>query len=313
MAQRDAMETGMPQGPLPPEALYLPFEAGPHRMLMGLAARHPDELIEIDETYPAEMAERRALLDGRHDEVIAVRAASEQARREALDLVAAVLPARYPAWFTRHGDRLCNRLTGEEWDLAQPPCDPLEVAGRLVQEDLCLIEPTGAGPLLQAAVLCAPSRWRLHEKMGRPLAAIHQPVPLYADRLAAPVDRFMRHLKPGKLAERLNWSVTDDPALFQIEGKHRIQPDPTITAANAASRLFLRVERQTLSRLPSSGFVLFTIRVHSYPLTRVLAQPGAPGRLAAALRALPSAMAVYKSLPPFGDALLSHLDAVSQA
>ena len=39
-------------------------------------------------------------------------------------------------------------------------------------------------------------------------------------------------LKPGKLAERLNWSVTDDPALFQIEGKRRTQPDPTITAAN---------------------------------------------------------------------------------
>jgi len=141
--------------------------------------------------------------------------------------------------------------------------------------------------VLQAAVLCAPSRWRLHEKIGRPLAGIHDRVPLYADQLAAPVDRFMRHLKPGKLAERLNWSVTDDPA---------------------AVRLFLRVERQTLSRLPESGFVLFTIRVHTYPLTRALAQHGAAARLAAALRALLPAMAVYKSLPPFGDALLRHLD-----
>ena len=307
------METGAQRKPLPPEALYLPFEAGPHRMLMGLVARHPDELIEIDATYPAEMAERRALLDGRHDEVFAAHAVSEQARHEVLERLAAVLPARYPAWFARHGDRLCNRLTGEEWDLARPPCDPLELAGRLVQEDLCLIEPTDAGPVLQAAVLCAPSRWRLQEKMGRPLAVIHQPVPLYADRLAAPVDRFMRHLKPGKLAERLNWSVTDDPALFQLGGKHRTQSDPTITAANAASRLFLRVERQTLSRLPDSSFVLFTIRVHSYPLARVLALPGAAARLAAALRALPPAMAAYKSLPPFGEALLSHLDAVSQA
>jgi len=53
----------------------------------------------------------------------------------------------------------------------------------------------------------------------------------------------MRHLKPGKLAERLNWSVTDDPALFQTKGKHRTEPDPNITAENAAARLFLRVER----------------------------------------------------------------------
>ncbi len=305
---QDATSARTQQRALPPEALYLPFEAGPHRMTMGLVSRQPDELIEIDETYPAEMAQRRALLAERRPEVFAARPGSEPARREALDRIAAVLPARYPAWFTLDGDHLHNHLTGEEWDVTHPPCDPLELAGRLVQEDLCLIEPTGAGPILQAAVLCAPTRWRLHEKIGRPLADIHQPVPLYADRLAAPVDRLMRHLKPGKLAERLNWSVTDDPALFQLEGKHRTQLDPTITAANAASRLFLRVERQTLSRLPGSGFVLFTIRVHSYKLARVLAQPGAAARLAAALRALPPAMAAYKSLPSFKGALLAHLD-----
>ena len=159
-----------------------------------------------------------------------------------------------------------------------------------------------------AAVLCAPSRWRLHEKIGRPLADIHDQVPLYADRLAAPVDRFMRALKPGKLAERLNWSVTDDPALFQVEGKHRTGLDPGFTPASAGARLWLRVERQTLSRLPADGFVLFTIRVHSYPLRRVAAQPGAAARLAEAVRAMPPAMAAYKSLPPFRDALLAYLD-----
>lgn len=135
------METGAQQD-LPREVLYLPFEAGPHRKLMGLVARHPDELIEIDEAYPVEMTERRALLGERRDEVSAAHAMSEQARRETLDRIAAVLPARYPAWFARPGDRLCSRLTGKEWDVAHPPCDPLELAGRLVQEDLCLIQPT---------------------------------------------------------------------------------------------------------------------------------------------------------------------------
>ena len=64
-----------------------------------------------------------------------------------------------------------------------------------MQEDLCLISADGGAPVLRAAVLCAPSRWRLHEKIGRPLADIHDRVPLYADRLAAPVDRFMRALE----------------------------------------------------------------------------------------------------------------------
>ena len=293
---------------LPAEAFYLPFEAGPYRMMLGLVARPETELIELDERYPAEMAERRTLLDSRRAEVFAATAGSEAARREALDRIAAVLPVRHPSHFGCDGDALHNRLTGERWDLADPPCDPLELAGRLVQEDLCLIGVEEGVPVLRAAVLCAPSRWRLHEKIGRPLAGIHDRVPLYADTLSAPVDRFMRHLKPGKLTERLNWSVTDDPALFQVEGKHRTGLDPSFTAANAGARLFLRVERQTLSRLPRSGFVLFTIRVHTYPLSRVAAQPGAAARLAEAVRAMPEAMAAYKSLPPFRAALLAFLD-----
>ena len=40
------------------------------------------------------------------------------------------------------------------------------------------------GPVFTAGVLCFPSRWRLMEKIGKPLSAVHGPVPLYADRLA---------------------------------------------------------------------------------------------------------------------------------
>ncbi len=293
---------------LPAEALYLPFEAGPHRMMLGLVSRPEDELVELDERYPAEMAERRTLLAKRHAEVFAATAGSELARQETLDRIVGLLPERYPSHFRRDGSSLCNGLTRERWNLANPPCDPLELAGRLVHEDLCLIGVEEGVPVLRAAILCAPSRWRLHEKIGRPLADIHDRVPLYAGTLSTPVDRFMRHLKPGKLTERLNWSVTDDPALFQVEGKHRTGLDPSFTAANAGARLFLRMERQTLSRLPRSGFVLFTIRVHAYPLSRVAAKPGAAARLAEAVRTMPEAMAVYKSLPPFRAALLGFLD-----
>ena len=79
---------------------------------------------------------------------------------------------------------------------------PLELAGRLVQEDLCLIEASPDGPRLTAAVLCFPSRWRLHEKLGRPLAEVHGKVPFYGDRLARPVDRFMAHVRTGHIAAR---------------------------------------------------------------------------------------------------------------
>ena len=298
-----------PSGTLPPERLLLPFSAGPFRMAMGLVACPPDELVEIDDRYPAEHAERRDLLATRHAEVFAALPGSEAARADVLALLAALLPRRYPEWFSANACMLHNHLTGETWNLTDPAHDPLELAGRLVQEDFLIIDTSGATPVLTAGILCAPSRWRLHEKIGRPLAEVHGAVPLYADRLAAPVDRFMAALRPGKVAERLNWSVVDDGALFQTGGKHRMKHDPSVTPANAGERLFLRVERQTMLRLPTDAAVLFVVHVHSYPLARVLTVPGAAAELQAAVHALPESLARYKSLPPILDALLTYLAA----
>ena len=287
--------------PLPAETLHDPIEAGPHRMAMGLTTVPEAEWFEFDMLYPAEMAEKRRLLAEQHADVFAVTPGAEAACAEALALIVAALTAYRSDWFSLDGSILTNHLTGEIWDTHAQ--DPLELAGRLVQEDLCLIQNTPDGPVFSAGSLCFPSRWRLSEKIGRPLAAVHGPVPHYADRLAAPVDRFMRHLRPSRLVARLNWSVVDDPALFQPGGKWRTARNDAITAENAGENLFLRVERQTLRLLPTSAAVLFSIRVHVYPLDRA-----APDRLAAAVRGLPEDIAAYKSLPSFRAALLAWLD-----
>lgn len=292
---------------LPDEAIHLPFEDGPFRMAMGLVSCAEDDWLEIDARYPAEMEERRHLLAKRHGEVFAACAGSEPARAEVLAVLAAHLVRRYPAWFRRIGDTLENALTGEAWSLAALPCDPLVLAGLLVQEDLCLIRPGDEGAVLEAAVLCAPSRWRLAEKIGRPLIAVHAPVPFYAERLGAPVDRFLRQLKPGRIAVRMNWSIVDDPALFQPYAPLRHGTDPAVTPGNAGERLHLRMERQGFRLMEQSGAVLFTIRVHSYPLARIVGLPGVAARLDGAVRALPPEMAAYKALAPFIDALHAYL------
>ena len=71
--------------------------------------------------------------------------------------------------------------------------------------------------------------------------------------------------------------------------------------------MFLRVERQTLRRLPSTGAVLFGIRVHVYALERVIDRPGRAVALAEAVRALPAEVQHYKSLLPFKEPLLGWL------
>lgn len=287
---------------LPPETVYRPYAAGPYRMAMDLTTLPEAAWFEIDSRYPAELAVRRRLLADARGDVFAALPVSDAARAEACDMAVAALTTHHPAWFSRSGNRVRNHLTGEEWDVEN--LDPLELAGRLVQEDLCIIQ-DGA---FTAAVLCFPSRWRLLDKLGKPLADVHEAVPLYADRLASRVYRFMRHLKPGHIASRLNWSLLDDPALFQPTGKWRLDGNAEVTAANAGERVFLRVERQTLRRLPVSDAVLFGIRVHVYKLAAVIRTEPQALDLAIAVRALPEAIQHYKSLLPLRAAVLEWLE-----
>jgi hypothetical protein len=295
-----------PAAVLPPPAGHRPYETGPFRMALGLQSAPEAEWLELDADYPAQLAERRRLIAGRLAEVIAALPGTEPAQQELLALLAAHLPRRYPAWFTREGPVLRNRLLGTAEPLATD--DPLGAVGRLVQEDFCLLRPEGEAVRLVGAVLCFPSRWRLAEKMGEPLGAVHRPVPFYGATLERPVDRFIGLLKPGRVAVRLNWSVIDDATLFQPAGHGRAGPDAAITAANAGRTLVLRVERQSFRRLPGSGLVVFGIRIHVTPLEQVLAPPGEAARLHEAVLALPPEMARYKSLLPFRAALLAHLE-----
>lgn len=294
---------------LPEVPTHLPFEAGPYRMAMGLLACDPDEMIMIDTLYPQEMALRRGLLVDQRSEVLAALPEAEDACSELLETLADLLPRRYPAWFVRDGGQLDNRLTGESWDLGATGLAALELAGRLVQEDLCILQMREAGPILTAGVLCFPSGWRLVEKLGLPLGEVHGPVPIYPDRLARPVDRLIATLKSGRMVERVNWTVLDAPDLFRPGGHFRRKRNENVTAENAGETLFLRVERQTLRRLPRSEAVVFGIRTYIYPLAMIAADPAVAARLASAVRGLPAELARYKSVGVFVEPLLAFLDA----
>ncbi|ONG55775.1 hypothetical protein BKE38_08265 [Pseudoroseomonas deserti] len=292
---------------LPPPVLHLPYETGAFRMALGLQSAPEAEWLEIDAEYPDQLAERARLIATRRAEVIEAVPGTEAAQQELFSILVAHLPQRYPGWFEAAGGSLQNHLLGTRHPLSSE--DPLAEAGRLAQEDFCLLQQEGEDIRLVGAVLCFPSRWRLSEKMGRLLGAVHRPVPFYAEKLERPVDRFLGLLKPGRLAVRSNWSVIDDPALFQPTGHGRAEPDSAITAANAGSDLVLRVERQTFRRLPDSGLVVFGIRLHVTPLATVTARPGEAARLREAVLALPPEMERYKSLLPFRPALLDYLEA----
>ena len=135
---------------------------------------------------------------------------------------------------------------------------------------------------------------------------IHEPVPGFAGGLAAIVDRFFASLQVARPVWRVNWSLVDTPQLF-LPPEHRALRK-VIAAENAGEQLWLRVERQTLRRLPRSGDVLFGIRTHLAPLAAAIDGPAAARALAARVREMPPAMAAYKGIAAIRDALLSWLE-----
>ncbi|MCB8879248.1 DUF3445 domain-containing protein [Acidisoma cellulosilytica] len=278
---------------LPPAPLYLPYEAGEQRMVMGLNAIQEPDWLEWDARAPFQIAHRGQLLAERRVEVLADTPGSEAACAELRDVMADHLEAHRPGW------------RRPAWDAGE---HPLATLCPWAVEDFCLMKPGPEGAVLIAAILCFPSRWRLADKIGRPMIAIHVPVPGYKEVLGKPVDRFLASIKSGRLATRYNWSLIDDPELFQPKGHGQTGHNAAITVANAGETLWLRVERQTFRLLPESGVVAFGIGLHITPLADVVAVDGEAAKLASAIRGLPPEMERYKSLLPYRAALMDYLD-----
>jgi dimethylamine monooxygenase subunit A len=285
---------------------YRPFLDGPWRLAMGIKALDLAEWIEIDERFSAQLALRKQLLDEQQSAVLAALPESRPGQRELLELLLEHLPRRFPEHYRRQGGQIENLITRERFALAAWDEAPLELAGRLVQEDLCLMQRGEAGYRLVAAVLCFPAHWRLSDKLGRPLQAIHGPVPGFGERLAGPVDRFFASIQVARPVWRVNWSLVDQPTLF-LPPEHRGHPKP-VSAERAGEQLWLRVERQTLRRLPRSSDVAFGIRTHVEPLADAIDSPHAARALAARIREMPEPMARYKSILPIRAPLLAWLD-----
>ena len=289
-------------------APYLPFSDGkPFALRMGLQPLPAEQWIEIGEDFVPQLAEKRKLLATRHDDVVQVLPQAQLASEEALKLLLTHLRRYYPGRFAFRTLRSLG--TGGKWDFTQLSLHPLEHATRLVQEDFCILQSEDSDTYrLTAGAVCFPSNWRLSDKIGRALAEVHGPVPGYAEKLGTQVDRFFKNLAAGTIMVRANWLIHATPELFQAGHKLDAATAAAITPENAGEKLWLRVERQTLRRLPQSGAVLFTIRTHVTQLRDAIRDVKSGQDLAAAVRTMPDDVARYRGMRTFRAALLEWLE-----
>lgn len=238
--------------------------------LPGIQPAEPDDWLRVDDAFAGQMGLRDRLLFERPALVAGLLPEGQAAAAELYAMVLDKL-ARTPGYVVTPD--LVQRPDGVTVPLN--PAQPMQTLGRLVQEDLCLMQADGAGEhRLTGAVLCFPASWTLAEKLGRPLTGIHVPVQGYAGDLARRVQRLFDMIRPGAPLWRANALVYRDPSLHQP----RAEADPR---SDRLGGDFVRSERQVLLRLPQTGAVLFSIHTYVVRLDTLSAEEYA-GLMAAA-------------------------------
>lgn len=272
----------------------MPFRGGPFRVRMGLTPIQPAEWLVIGPDYAVQIAEKRRLIAADREAVWQMLPQAEDAAAELADVVAANLATHHGQHFRRKNGRFENRPLGESEALA--PGD-LGAVIRHVQEDVCLLQPDGSDGLyrLTGASLCFPANWKLAEKLGRPLIAIHEHVPDYEPAVGAGVDRFLQRLDAGRVVTRANWLLSDEPALFQL-GKRPLAE--AIPLDEIGRRLVMRLGRQCFLRLPQTGAVVFSIRTFVLPLEEAVATPADARDLMASLSGMDGPALAYRHIGP---------------
>jgi hypothetical protein len=281
--------------PARPRPLHAPY-AGRHRpFTIALSPLDPADWLEVDDRREADLAEKAAILAAQPDVVMA-EPGMAAAETEARDRIAAHLAAR-----------------GLPGGPGAPGASPLVEAALMVQDDLVLMRRGPDGWRLASAVLAFPSSWSLREKFGRPMDGIHAAVPGWAGPMGARVARIFDNLAPDAPVWRLNWSLQSGGGLREARPKEVVNHGPD---RDPSAALLVRVERQTLVKLPVSGDILFTIKVMLDPVDALAGHPDG-ARLAAGLAeqlaGLDADQLAYKGLARTRGTVLARLRAVAAA
>ena len=238
--------------------------------------------------YARQMAEKHQLLKNQLADIFALRPAGEAAALEAARLI-----------FLMKGQ---IKDQSGQIDAATA----FVSASGLIPEDILIVVPNisakgGKEWRLQAGLLAFPGHWRLADKMGKTLAAIHAPVPEFQEKLNAHIDRFFANMQIGAISWRQNWSVQRDSRLFAPMREAGLET--SLTPQEAGQQIHIRIETQHFYKLPKSDAVIFAIRTSLAPLNFWQKNPEPIAALLVQIEKLGSDMLGYKSIEALRPAL----------
>ena len=159
----------------------------------------------------------------------------------------------------------------------------------------------------------------LEKKLGKPLSFLHAPVPGFQQDLNDLVNRTFDSLQPKRPLWRSNWFLVengdlDDPSHHSYstpEAAAKLTAQPSCQVAPESR--WLKVEYQTLMRLPRTQSILFTIRTYVEPITELNKAPHAAASLSRSIKTMGQSMRAYKGLvqPEVQERMIEYLDSIA--
>ncbi|OJJ48388.1 hypothetical protein ASPZODRAFT_92944 [Penicilliopsis zonata CBS 506.65] len=274
---------------------YRPFRWAYHQT-MSLTKMETDWWIELENTYRERIAQRKEIYAKYGTDVMRYLPGSELACKELMEMVLQFICARYPQYFSIVDNRILqNRILGTEQNIRAK--HPLEILIDNVPEDFAIMlrdDETGYY-FFRAGVICSALGWNVASKIGLQLHQIHETIPDYKEKMQFSMDRFFTKMPCDKPIQRASWGLEIGKPLYVPKGDphelHRLSQNPDLRLDDC----HLRVDWQTLRRLPLSAGVVFNFKALFTPVSEFRDEPCVPALITKLLKEGKKNLMDYKS------------------
>jgi dimethylamine monooxygenase subunit A len=299
---------------------FRPYRWGAIDFQVGLQPISPNDWMHIDDEYACFMRTKRAHLAKFPDRFYKTLPISLAAQRELRALIVAHLLEEQASLFSLSGGVLVCKAGGS-WDLSDDSVEPLWQLSDFIQEDFMLLQDVDDKTTITAAANAYSSSGRLVASVGRDIRWAHRPVPNLTSLHGARIDRILASVHQDALCARFNWQLTPVSTVFLPPDPHAANQEALRSVSNqlsndfslAPSLLYLRVERQTLRRLPETQAIAFSIHTYSDPLALIATDRAAVDALLILLKGYSPVRLQYNEMDTIHAAVIAWMESLTAA
>lgn len=288
----------------------------PYHQTMSIYKLDINHWLDMDKYYWHYIAEKERIYHEYGKDNIDWLPESDDSCLELMELVTQHMLKRYPLLFTSEdgGFHVKNELTGELLDMSRPLKEhPLIYVSKMAKEDFYIVQKRDDDQhyLVAAAVPFPGGSFGINYKIGRSLDVIHTEVPYYESKLKKSMERWFSKMTAADPVERASWYISWDHKLL-CSNVYQLKAGETVDPSILPDEFNVRVERQTLRRLPKSGAIIFTNHPVYYSIDEMKDEPLVPSLIKKIIYEGPEDIVKYKNFESFRDHISPYLDGLIQ-